>query len=322
MRLRVAAPWVALVLAAGAAASQTLPYGTPTSAPHAPTAGLAVERTEATLESLEAEVKKLRAELERLRLEESATTQRTIARGRAYTRLARAGLLPVSGGTQGFLEHVSRIERLRTALARDVELERRIVERRTLVARRLSELEARRLPLASEQEALSKARTAVLAERDRELAFQRAFGGSTNHSAVYGAVAAPLDPSAEVGGFAALRGHLPLPLAGRVEARRVSQPGRGVFLAAPAGSNVRAIHRGRVAFADAYGVYGNAVVITHDQGYTTLVALLGEVAVHAGDEVTTGTRIGTAGAGEGGQGVYLELRRGQETLDVAAWLGL
>ena len=46
---------------------------------------------------------------------------------------------------------------------------------------------------------------------------------------------------------------------------------------APAGSVVRAVQAGRVAFADTYAAYGRTVILDHGAGYYTVSANLGSI---------------------------------------------
>jgi len=56
------------------------------------------------------DTEQLRDELAALKRESSQRRALTIARGRAYVRLARAGLMPLSGGIEAFSAHTSRLE--------------------------------------------------------------------------------------------------------------------------------------------------------------------------------------------------------------------
>jgi septal ring factor EnvC (AmiA/AmiB activator) len=101
---------------------------------------------------------------------------------------------------------------------------------------------------------------------------------------------------------------------------------------APAGSAVRAVFPGRVAFADSYADYGRTVILDHGGGYYTVSANLGELEVKVGEDVKGGARIATlSGAGSGprdprdrstGSRLYFEVRIGQETADPAEWFGI
>ena len=284
--------------------------------------GADVERELATLERREAET---RQELDGLSRDSEVLRARTLARGRAYARLARAGLLPVGGGFEAFVEHAARLERLHRSLARDLELEKQTFARRSALSKQLAGITGRRGPLEAQQRAFAAAQTALLAASDRDQAFERAFMGSAfdDHTAVYGAPPSTLSGASS--GFASLRGNLPFPLAGRSEirsARRASSNGPGLTMRAPAGSAVRAVFPARVAFADSYADYGRTVILDHGGGYYTVSANLGEIEVKVGDDVKGGARIATLGGGSTGSTLYFEVRIGQETADPAEWFGI
>jgi septal ring factor EnvC (AmiA/AmiB activator) len=283
--------------------------------------GADLERELATLERDEAKAKQ---ELAELAHESELLKARTLARGRAYARLARAGLLPVGGGFQAFVEHAARLERLHRSLSRDLAQERQVAERRAVLAKQLASITSRRGPLQSQQRAMSQAETALLAARDRDQAFERAFmgGGFDDHTAVYGAP--PSSLAAGSTGFAALKGSLPFPLAGRSEIRsaRRNGSGPGLSMRAPGGAAVRAVFPGRVAFADSYADYGRTVILDHGGGYYTVSANLAEIEVKVGEDVKGGARIATLSGGSAGSTLYFEVRIGQETADPAEWFGI
>lgn len=267
-----------------------------------------------------------KTELDRLGKEADAAHKRTVSSGRVYVRLAKAGLLPVGGGFDSFVDHAVRLERLRNAIARDVKLERDLNARRLTLGRQLVDVETRRSSLETEVQAMSAARTALLSEQDRASAFERAFSGSVGsaHTAVYGAGVGPSDgPSS--GGFASLKGRLPFPLTGRSEIRTARRPGSegpGLEMFAPAGSVVRAVQAGRVAFADTYAAYGRTVILDHGGGYYTVSANLGSIEVQVGDDLPTGSRVGTVGNSDGTPRLYFEIRVGTGTVPPADWFGI
>ena len=280
-----------------------------------------VERELARLDRDELTAKQ---QLVELSSESELLKARTLARGRAYARLARAGLLPVGGGFHAFVEHVARLERLHRALSRDLTQERQVAERRAALAKQLSGITSRRGPLLAQQRTLADAQTALLAARDRDQAFERAFMGGAldDHTAVYGAP--PSSLAAASSGFAALKGSLPFPLAGRSEIRSAHRNGSGpgLTMRAPGGAVVRAVFPGRVAFADSYADYGRTVILDHGGGYYTVSANLAEIEVKVGDDVKGGARIATLSGGSAGSTLYFEVRIGQETADPAEWFGI
>ena len=71
---------------------------------------------------------------------------------------------------------------------------------------------------------------------------------------------------------------------------------RGVDIAVPAGTPVRAMAAGRVAFAGTLRGYGRAVIIQHNPRLRTLYAHLSEIEVRAGDDLDGRAIIGRSGS--------------------------
>ncbi|MDY6937158.1 MAG: M23 family metallopeptidase [Cyanobacteriota bacterium] len=69
----------------------------------------------------------------------------------------------------------------------------------------------------------------------------------------------------------------------------------GLDLLAPEGTSVVSVEAGTVAFAGEQGIYGNLVVINHQQGKQTRYAHLESITVRVGEEVSAETPIGTVG---------------------------
>ncbi len=278
------------------------------------------------LDQLDRQERAAKKELRDLADESKQVHERAIARGRAYVRMARAGLLPVGGGFQALVDHAARLERVRRGLERDLDREQEITARRIALGKRLDRIGVERGPLELEQGAMQHARTALLAEQDRALAFQRAFddSGPTSHAAVYGAGTGPGDPSDLASGFAAMKGRLPFPLTGRAEISSASRNGGGpgLEMRAPRGAPVRAVFPGRVAFADTYADYGKTVIVDHGGSFYTVSANLAEITVKVGEDVSTGARIGTVGDSGTGPMLYFEIRKAADTLSPTDWFGL
>ncbi|HEY4102652.1 MAG TPA: peptidoglycan DD-metalloendopeptidase family protein [Polyangiaceae bacterium] len=329
MKVRVVSFLGSLLVAASASAfaptdePEIAPKATQTQNPAQRDLGGNAERH---LNELSRQTQADKAELERVSKDADEAHARIITRGRVYVRLAKAGLLPVGGGFDSFVEHAVRLERLRSAIGRDEALERELSKRRITLARELTELEARRSSLETEVQAMATAQSALLSEQDRADAFARAFSSSVGsaHTAVYGAGVGPSD-SAASDGFAALKGRLPFPLTGRSEIRSARRPGSegpGLEMFAPRGSVVRAVHAGRVAFADSYAAYGRTVILDHGGGYYTVSANLGTIEVKVGDDVQFGVRIGTVGDSDGAARLYFEIRVGTDTVAPSDWFGI
>jgi murein hydrolase activator len=279
---------------------------------------------------IDEEAQHLKDQLEALKRESKERLSLTIARGRAYVRLARAGLMPLSGGFDALALHASKLERLRRALGRDLLVQRQLTSRRLETTRALQKLDAIG---PSDRQALDRARTAVTAAEERDQAFQRAFQSDwtpVQHSAVYGAAyaagsAAP-KPAPVRGGFAARRGRLPFPLAGRAEIQKLPSPsgsGTALLMSSTDGASVRSVYAGRVAFAADYPKLGKTIIIDHGGRYYTVSAHLGGIGVEVGEELSAGQRIGSVGLYEGRAALLFEVRDGQgDTVDTPEWFGI
>ena len=70
----------------------------------------------------------------------------------------------------------------------------------------------------------------------------------------------------------------------------------GIDIAAKGGTNIHAADAGEVIFAGPYGVWGNAVIINHGSGMTTLYAHQSKILCAKGDIVAKGDVIGLVGS--------------------------
>lgn len=96
---------------------------------------------------------------------------------------------------------------------------------------------------------------------------------------------------------------------------------QGVVLRVEAGSPVRAIHPGRVVFADWLRGSGLLVVVDHGEGYLSLYANNRSLIKNKGDWVNRGEALATAGddAGLAQPGIYFEIRHNGQAQDPAQW---
>lgn len=130
------------------------------------------------------------------------------------------------------------------------------------------------------------------------------------------------------GAFDAGRGKLPWPVDGRLVARFGETRGSdertkwdGVMISAPAGATVRAVHGGRVVFADWLRGAGLLVILDHGNGYLTLYGHNQTLLKSAGDVVKAGDPISTVGT-SGGQdtpALYFAIRQQGRATDPAQW---
>jgi len=127
--------------------------------------------------------------------------------------------------------------------------------------------------------------------------------------------------------FASYKGRLTWPIKGQL-VRDYGQPRsgaltwNGVVLAAPRGSDVRAVYHGRVVFADWLAGMGLLIIIDHGDDYLTLYGYNETLLKNPGDWVAPGDVIATVGD-SGGQlapGLYFEVRKGTRTVNPRSWV--
>jgi len=128
------------------------------------------------------------------------------------------------------------------------------------------------------------------------------------------------------------QGRLPWPLAGRVITTFGPQRhprfntltvNNGIEVAPTGdGKTVRAVHPGRVAYADYFEGYGNLLIIDHGLAYYTLYGHLADILVAKGDAVRAEQPVGVAGdtGSLRGECLYFEIRFRAKALDPLKWL--
>lgn len=104
--------------------------------------------------------------------------------------------------------------------------------------------------------------------------------------------------SSSQGSLKTISGYFINPVPGAKKSRGTSSTHRGVDLAAPTGTPIKASAAGRVTFARTgyNGGFGNLVIITHDNGTETLYAHQSSIATSVGATVAQGETIGYVGS--------------------------
>jgi len=137
----------------------------------------------------------------------------------------------------------------------------------------------------------------------------------------------PVDPEVR---FGSIKGRLPWPVPGPVinnygDARGAGGQLRwnGVVVSAPAGTPVRAVYHGRVAYADWLPGLGLLVIVDHGDGYMSLYGHNEALLKESGDWVTPGEVIAQVGdsGGQSENALYFEIRRDGEPVDPRPWIG-
>jgi murein hydrolase activator len=128
--------------------------------------------------------------------------------------------------------------------------------------------------------------------------------------------------------FAQLKGKLSWPVQGRVAGDYGQSRGagpvkwNGVLLEAPAGTPVRAVYHGRVAFADWLQGLGLLVIVDHGGGYMSLYGHNEALLKESGDWVEPGESIAQVGdsGGQARPGLYFEIRLNGEPVNPNPWI--
>ncbi|WP_079203499.1 murein hydrolase activator EnvC [Pseudomonas sp. CC6-YY-74] len=205
--------------------------------------------------------------------------------------------------------------------ARDHKLKARQQEQAQL-ARVLKTIEA---TLARQAREAEQARQqALIAAREQ----QRSSAAATNSPNSPNSGPLVSSGSTYGGPFAKARGKLPWPVDGRLVAGYGTPRGTdtrtkwdGVLIGAKAGSQVRAVHGGRVVFADWLRGAGLLVILDHGNGYLSLYGHNQSLLKDAGDVVNAGEPIATVGT-SGGQdtpALYFAIRQQGRPSDPAQW---
>jgi septal ring factor EnvC (AmiA/AmiB activator) len=246
--------------------------------------------------------------------ESPATLGRMLVYFDYYNRARSARIATVAGELEklaGLEQETTRVETelaaLEAAQAREIEaLERSRDERRTVVAK-----------LDAEIRDGAAAVTKLRAEETRLSDLIKRLGELM--------AGFPVDTDEP---FAGLKGKLAWPVQGRV-AGDYGQPRgagpvkwSGVLLEASAGTPVRAIYHGRVAFADWLQGLGLLVIVDHGGGYMSLYGHNEALLKESGDWVEPGEPIAQVGdtGGQTRSGLYFEIRLNGEPVDPSRWI--
>ncbi|MGP9631889.1 murein hydrolase activator EnvC family protein [Halomonas sp. AOP43-A1-21] len=121
------------------------------------------------------------------------------------------------------------------------------------------------------------------------------------------------------------QGDLPWPVQGDITTaynRRDGVHYNGIVIQASAGTQVGAVHTGRVVFAEWMRGFGNLVIIDHGDQVMTLYAHLQQFSVRPGQQISRGDEIGRVGD-SGGQpraALYFEVRQRGEPINPQRWI--
>jgi septal ring factor EnvC (AmiA/AmiB activator) len=137
-----------------------------------------------------------------------------------------------------------------------------------------------------------------------------------------------LDTPSSYVAFEEARGAMPMPVTGRASNRFGSSRNigdmrwRGWTIPAAEGADVRAIHHGRVVYADWLRGQGLLIILDHGDGYLSLYAHNRSLSRDVGDWVAPGDTIATVGNSGGAEypGLYFEIRHEGEPVNPSPWI--
>jgi len=130
--------------------------------------------------------------------------------------------------------------------------------------------------------------------------------------------------------FLSQKGKLPWPIKGSFLGQ-FGQPKNqgdlkwnGVLIQAQNGTPVHVVSHGRIAFSDWLQGFGFIIIVDHGDGYMSLYGHNETLLKHAGDWVTAGEVIATAGdsGGQEDSGVYFEIRSRGKPVDPSIWCSI
>ena len=263
-----------------------------------------------------------------------------LARARAETVQSLRGnlqtLAQVTGEREKKLRQLARVQAEQASQRKRLQAEN--TARARLVASLSSKMKKQKRSLQSLQK--DEKRLTRLVENINRMLARQAEERRRRHKEEQGRAAAGAPPPVamidkvpEFGydsdGFARMKGHLRLPVAGELMNRFGSPRSdtglswRGLFIRAPEGREVKAVASGRVVFADWLRGFGNLLIIDHGGSYMSLYGGVQSLFVQVGDLVKGGAAVASAGStgGNSESGLYFELRYQSKPFDPMTWVG-
>ncbi len=282
------------------------------------------------------DIASLENEMSRLRDQRAITWKKSRTRVAALYRISKVGPWAFLLSTENYADFLRMFTVLHSMMDHDIRL-------LTEFQRELEEKEALQKKLAAVQgrlhEKRNEARLAKQEIENLERQKKRALGEVRGKKIDLAKLVEELEKEAErlqslletppeegktssrdLSGFSALKGRLPLPVAGKLETN-VQRRGRSITLKASQGETIRAVYRGRVVYAGWLKGYGNLLIIYHGDSFHTVMGYASELLKERDDWVEAGepvARVGDTGS-LGGPSLHFEIRRGKKALNPLEW---
>jgi septal ring factor EnvC (AmiA/AmiB activator) len=223
---------------------------------------------------------------------------------------------------QGQLERSTSDRRQEEERLRDLEREQasnlRVVQRQTRQAEnRIERLRRTEVEIGEALEAMEAARKK--AEAEAAAAATRAAAAAARRGATAPAPKPVISSAIKTSDY----GHLDWPVDGSLIYTFGKEHWKGIGIGATAGTPVKAVADGKVAYVRAIGTYGLSVFLDHGAGTYTIYGSLKTAAVKEGQAVTKGEVIGQTGVSDPDLPAHLhfEVRTGgRDAVDPMKWL--
>jgi septal ring factor EnvC (AmiA/AmiB activator) len=206
---------------------------------------------------------------------------------------------------------------LRSLISRLEERRRRLAaERQKAEARRMAEAEAARKARAEAVRGMAEAPATTEAKKKDAIGQRDALAKAVPDRQV------AMAPSVA---FSKRRGSLPLPARGPIiksygATTRFGTITQGVTVETVDDAQVVSPHGGEIVFAGPFRDYGVVLIISHGEGYHTLLAGIGRSYVAVGQRVLAGEPVAQMGEGsKKNRSLYVELRRKGSAIDPRSW---
>ena len=221
---------------------------------------------------------------------------------------------------QVYRETIKEIERVKVAL----DLEKAILQE--FINQEISEKQILENTKSEKQILLTQVRTQTQLHKQAVEEMQQASEDLTNSI-----VAIKTRNQVEDQKFLADKGNLRPPMDGvlvtlfqqeKTNKLGISKKSLGIELQAPDGTNIVAVGDGEVIFSGYLRGYGNTVIIHHGFQYYTVTSRIEKLLVNQGQKVKREDAIGVMGSTATlfDDGIYFEIRHGNQSLDPLAWL--
>ena len=289
------------------------------------------------------EIARLEADLAMITTQRGRAFERFKRRIRALARMPAGARLVLLGGSRSLADYLEVTRLLRWIAEHDRRLHDHYAEAESRLATLTTTLDERRRQLTALEEVQRQRRDELAVRRQAKVDLLAAVMKDSatseramrDYSAAGRALADTIRKLKPAGrqneSFARNQGRLPWPAVGPVDVKFGQKVERatgtvvtqnGLDIRATTGARVQAVAAGRVVFADWLRGYGQLVIVDHGDGYHTLVAHLGSVAVKPDDDVAAGAALGTVGdtGSLTGTVLYFELRQRGVPIDPLPWL--